>query len=47
MNKNDYWQLFLETGAPEMYLLYVKQLKSEGKHVFDCPWDRAQSNGLQ
>ena len=22
MNARDYWSLFMETGAPEMYLLY-------------------------
>ena len=25
MNALDYWQLFLETGAPEMYLMYCKR----------------------
>ena len=33
MNALDYWQLFLETGAPEMYLMYCKR-KSEETHVF-------------
>ena len=27
MNAGGYWQLFLETGAPEMYLLYNKARK--------------------
>ena len=47
MKASDYWQLFLETGAPEAYLLYSKQLKMEGKHVPDDPGDRPQSYGLQ
>ena len=29
MKSTDYWQLFLDTGAPEAYLMYTKQLKSE------------------
>lgn len=41
MNAMDYWQLFLETGAPEAYLMYSKQLKSEANYVLDdsgdCP----------
>ena len=47
MNAMDYWQLFLETGAPEAYLMYSKQLKMEGKHVLDDPGYRPQSHGLQ
>lgn len=47
MNAMDYWQLFLETGAPEAYLLYNKQLKVEGKHVRDDSGYRPQSNRLQ
>ena len=46
MNKTDYWQLFLETGAPELYLMY-KASKTEGKDVFDDPGHRPQSHGLQ
>lgn len=47
MNAKDYWQLFLETGAPEAYLMYSKQLKMEESHVFDDPGYRPQSGGLQ
>lgn len=47
MKAADYWQLFLETGAPEAYLMYSKQLKSEGNHVFDDPGYRPESLGLQ
>ncbi len=35
MNAGDYWQLFLETGAPEMYLMYNKARKQELDYVFD------------
>ena len=41
MNATDYWSLFLETGAPEVYLLYNKVKKSEAHNVFidtgTCP----------
>jgi len=47
MNATDYWQLFLETGAPEAYLLYSKQIKMEEEHVLDDPGYRPQSNRLQ
>lgn len=35
MNAADYWQMFLETGAPELYLLYNNAKKMENTHVFD------------
>ena len=47
MRANDYWQLFLETGAPEAYLMYSKQRKSEDHYVYDRSGDRPESNGLQ
>ncbi len=47
MNKTDYWQLFLETGAPEVYLLYAKQLKMEENHVPDRPGHCTENNGIQ
>ena len=47
MNTNAYWQLFLQTGAPEAYLLYAQQLRMEEPHVFDNPGHRAAGNGLQ
>lgn len=46
MYAQDYWQLFLETGAPEAYLLYSRQLKMEGEYVFNDSGHRPQSNGL-
>ena len=47
MKAMEYWNLFLETGAPEAYLLYSRALKLEEKHVSDDPGNRPQSHGLQ
>ena len=47
MNATDYWRLFLETGAPEMYLLYSNAKRKEEPHVSDDPGHRPQSYGLQ
>ena len=47
MNAMDYWQLFLETGAPEMYLLYSKKMESEACHVYDPQGGCPESYGLQ
>ena len=47
MNAANFWQLFLETGAPEAYLLYSNALKMEGNHVSDDPGNRPESHGLQ
>ena len=44
--KNELWQLFLDTGAPEAYLLY-KSHKSEENHVSDHPGHRPAGHGLQ
>ena len=35
MTSQDYWQIFLETGLPEMYLLYCHARKQEETHVLD------------
>lgn len=35
MNAQDYWNLFLDTGAPEAYLMYSQLAKSEETHVLD------------
>ena len=47
MDARVYWNLFLETGAPEAYLMYTKALKSEGIHVSDHTGNRPQGHGLQ
>ena len=47
MEARDYWQLFLETGAPEAYLLYSRQVKSEAQYVLDHSVHRPEGDGLQ
>lgn len=46
MNAKDYWLLFMDTGAPELYLRY-KAMMMEERNVSDDPCDRPQSYGLQ
>ena len=46
MNAMDYWQLFLETGAPEVYLMYSNALKIEEPHVLDHTGHCAQGYRL-
>ncbi len=47
MEKTDYWQLFLETGAPELYMLYNQAKRMENTHVSDHTGTGAADNGLQ
>lgn len=47
MNAADYWNLFLETGAPEIYLMYSSAMKMEEQNVSDDPGRCPESNGLQ
>ena len=47
VNAADYWKFFMETGAPEYYLLYHNALKMEGNYVFDNSGHCAQGYGLQ
>lgn len=47
MNAKDYWNLFLETGAPELYLMYSEAMKMEANHVSDDPGYRPEGNRLQ
>ncbi len=47
MNAMDYWQLFLETGAPEAYLMYSKSIKAEAQYVYDDPGHRSAGHGLR
>ncbi len=35
MESMNYWQLFLQTGAPEFYLLYNNAKKMESGYVLD------------
>lgn len=47
MDSQNLWQMFLETGAPEMYLLYNKARKMEELHVLDDTGPGAAGHGLQ
>ncbi len=47
MNANDYWRIFLETGAPEAYLLYSRALKMEARDVSDNTGTGFEGNRLQ
>ena len=35
MTSQEWWQLFVETGAPDIYLMYNQSREMEQTHVFD------------
>ena len=47
MRAMDYWNIFLETGAPEAYLLYSRALKMEAADVSKYTGLGVTGNGLQ
>ena len=47
MTSQDYWQMFIETGAPEMYLLYNNARKMESSNVLDDSGSGASGHNLQ
>lgn len=47
MTSQELWQIFLETGAPEMYLLYNRARKTEEIHVLDDPGTGPAVSSLQ
>lgn len=47
MNAQDYWNIFIETGAPEMYLLYNKVRRMEALDVSQNPGACSSGLGLQ
>ncbi len=47
MKKEEYWNLFWETGAPELYMLFSKERRTENTHVSDNAGTGAAGNGLQ
>lgn len=47
MNSHNLWQMFLETGSPEMYVLYSQARKLEDNHVFDDQRADCESHKLQ
>ena len=38
MDAKVFWNVFVDTGAPEAYLLYTWALKKEGSDVLDNTW---------
>lgn len=46
MTSKDYWQMFLETGVPEYYLMYHRAQTMENNHVSDDSRPGATSHGL-
>ena len=46
MNAQDYWRIFLETGAPEMYLLYNHVRRMEEHNVCNDPGPCSSGIGL-
>ena len=47
MQSRDLWNLFLETGMPEAYLLYKTVLKAEKADVLDDTRPGFTSHSLQ
>ncbi len=47
MDAKNYWDLFIETGAPEMYLLYTEARRVDINHVFNSQRTGASDCELQ
>ena len=47
MDKQVFWNMFVETGAPEMYLLFKKAHRMEESNVSDDPGSGFKSFRLQ
>lgn len=47
MESGMFWQLFMETGAPEMYMLYHKAKRTEDAHVSDDTGTRSAGHTIQ
>ena len=47
MNAENYWKIFLETGSPEMYVLYSHTKRMEEHHVFDGQGSHFEGHKLQ
>lgn len=46
MKAENYWKMFLETGSPEVYLMYTQTKKMEELHVFDSQGIDIESHKL-
>ena len=47
MTTQELWHLFMETGAPEFYLMYNKARKMDFDHVLDDTGACVTSRNLQ
>ena len=47
MDSQKIWQMFMQTGSPELYVLYKQACKMEDSHAFDNPGAGASGYGLQ
>jgi len=47
MNATEYWNLFVQTGAPEFYVKYNQAKRMENTHVFNDQGIGAAGHGLQ
>jgi hypothetical protein len=47
MSAQLYWQLFLKTGSPEMYVLYKRAMQTEDVNVLDGQGIDIAGNQLQ
>ncbi len=47
MFSRDYWNLFIETGAPELYLMYSNAKRMEERYVSDSAGFSPESVALQ
>ena len=47
MLAEDYWKLFVDTGAPEIYMLYQNARKMENLHVPDDTGTGTTRHSLQ
>ena len=47
MDSKQYWKLFIQTGAPELYILFNQARRMEATDVFEDQGVGATRNGLQ
>jgi hypothetical protein len=47
MKAEEYWNMFMETGAPEMYLLYSSARRMENGNVLDDQGPGDTNHSLQ
>lgn len=47
MDAQLFWQMFIETGSPEAYIMYKQAKQMEGSHVLDGQGINIAGNKLQ